>query len=436
MKDSEVRSTLVKLLSIGSHERAFCLLYIHFKIGRTFSSAQKELAEDYDFSALQEKERKTYVRYSGPWDRFNKAESGGLASYLEDVNLLELFVVLDLYLSELTGKKTQRITLEYGKKFEVIYIPSMNPHRKYIKTKHQIDDPDRLLDYNSVLIDNFTFEFNLIEDTKEAWDFYLEQNKEKPSICISSFKLTSEDYEINIIKNRENQTSFVIKNIKCIDELETLVIETLTFAKHNECDVVIFPELTIPNKMLKVISKWLRNEDHSISYVIAGSFHFTDKVNNRVENCSTVYNYSGSTLVTHKKMTRFSASTLGNESIDTGATVNLMGLPFGLSVPLICKDFCDTNTEMGKVAHQARVDYFFVPTMGGEKTMDLHYRKAKEIYLMAAPVIALSNQDLDSMKTEDSTVDSVIYHGFLAKEDAAESTVIKGLGFIDFQLID
>lgn len=66
--------------------------------------------------------------------------------------------------------------------------------------------------------------------------------------------------------------------------------------------------------------------------------------------------------------------------------------------------------RMHDFAHQSGVDYFFVPTMGGESTMKLHETRVKAIYRMAGPVVALVNQELGD-PTDNGA--SSIYHGFL-----------------------
>jgi predicted amidohydrolase len=341
---------------------------------------------------------------------------------------------MDEFLHENSRKSHETIDIIYDDiRHTVHLLQSDISHNDFITTRKQRDNPIRVMHWNHILTNSFSFAFDFKALPESAWTNFHSKNRETPKICVCSFESAGVEFEID---RGETDVSFLAKDIHPSVDRFAEAEKVLHYAVENDCDIVIFPELTIPNNIVDEIACWLntnRNREnskgHGISLVIAGSFHKYNRKKDAYFNTCTALDHTGSIAFTHDKMTRFTGDEkYGVEKTSTGRSLAIIELPFGRGVTLICKDFCDDNMRMHDFAHQSGVDYFFVPTMGGESTMKLHETRVKAIYRMAGPVVALVNQELGD-PTDNGA--SSIYHGFLRGEIGKKSTISR-LGYESF----
>ena len=91
----------------------------------------------------------------------------------------------------------------------------------------------------------------------------IDLKQEKQSNCrVMICQLNSNDFDW---KN-SNGLHFLIHN----EKISIKVIEFLKIAKHNSVDLVLFPELSIPEKLIEKIQEWSKEQQ---SIVICGSHY-------------------------------------------------------------------------------------------------------------------------------------------------------------------
>jgi len=148
-----------------------------------------------------------------------------------------------------------------------------------------------------------------------------------------------------------------------------------------DTDILIFPELTIPEEVLVRIANWLDTNynSHGLILVFAGSRHLTD---NGWHNRYTTLNSRGQIVLTHDKLSRVVTKEHHGrqveEGIDCGSSISILNSNFGLIALVICKDFLDEWRVLNRVWDELDVDFLFVPSMGDHKTLSAHLRRARK----------------------------------------------------------
>jgi len=175
------------------------------------------------------------------------------------------------------------------------------------------------------------------------------------------------------------------------------ISEHLNKAVLAEADIVVFPELTVmPEQRLK-IKEWRKhqidNEKHCPSLIVAGSFHEIDDVGRKVNRTELI----GATLKPffHDKIRPFGAADGRAEDIDCRSRIELLATNIGTITFPICKDFNDAAAVSAGIDWTAiGPDWFLVPGMGDQRSINAHKKKAEEFgKLFFGSVSLIANQE-------------------------------------------
>lgn len=175
------------------------------------------------------------------------------------------------------------------------------------------------------------------------------------------------------------------------------VLELMERARQAKADVVVFPELTMPKGCVETLRKWLMRESHSLSWVVAGSFHVQD--GGRCFNRSLVLDGQGNEILSWDKLLPFHKPAHGKhpeirENIERGTQVRLLATPLGLISTPICRDLGEETDGVRLPWMQIPVDFLFVPSMGYETTLSAHKSMASKLFRHGV-VTLVANQDPD-----------------------------------------
>lgn len=177
-------------------------------------------------------------------------------------------------------------------------------------------------------------------------------------------------------------------------ELRWQGIESRLLDVAKTADVVVFPELTVTPAHLKTLMKWLRDEDHDLCWVVAGSFHVID--DGKCYNRSCLLDASGNQVVWWDKLLPVKLEAEGEEireDFTRADVIRLLATPLGLIGNPICRDYCEEADGVRLPWMRIPVDFLFVPSMGDAGTLHAHSRAAAAM-LRHGTVSVVANQDL------------------------------------------
>lgn len=161
----------------------------------------------------------------------------------------------------------------------------------------------------------------------------LEQEKQtscRAMIC----QLDSQDFDWS----NDCGLSFLSTN----DKISIKVKEFLKIAKHNSVDLIIFPELAIPEKLIGSIQEWSREQE---SIVICGSHYYRSK-EGFISRCPVII--KGNVYFTEKMFpSPLEKSPILGEGIVSGAKVLKFTNSFiGDFAVLICSDYLEDSLKL------------------------------------------------------------------------------------------
>lgn len=154
-----------------------------------------------------------------------------------------------------------------------------------------------------------------------------------------------------------------------------LLGQQLSEAGQSGCDVLVWPELAMPDPRLRVLKQLLAAsplDRRRIPLVVGGSWHVESTPGIYV-NRSEVMLGDGETLMTYDKRRRFPWKGL-TEDIEVGGSLPIIVMEDRLIGIAICRDYCDdiARSSYGELP----VDLVIVPSMGESSTVDAHERHA------------------------------------------------------------
>ena len=157
------------------------------------------------------------------------------------------------------------------------------------------------------------------------------------------------------------------------------------------CDVLAWPELTVPQERLRAIKAALRSDPladpRRIPLSVAGSWHV--EIDGRQVNRTEILHGRGRPLASYDKRRQFTFERR-HEEIVAGERLLVIVTEERLISVAICRDFCDDCAD--DVYDWLNVDLVLVPSMGDAKTLEAQRRSAKEMQSRQGAVTVLVQQ--------------------------------------------
>jgi hypothetical protein len=196
-----------------------------------------------------------------------------------------------------------------------------------------------------------------------------------------------------IPKDENNNSTFIVEHIDLTDPHDTIK-RAFDLATKEDCQIIIFPELTIYPELLLEVKKQLGNlranvlqnyleENATPIIVVAGSWHdqidFSEPpARAAYVNRSHILDSSDSTTsIEYDKRTIFNFEG-HNESIQPSDEMIVLSSPYGLLSVGICKDFLLSVSSANQYS-EIDADYILVPSMGKETTKTSHISTLKSL---------------------------------------------------------
>lgn len=189
----------------------------------------------------------------------------------------------------------------------------------------------------------------------------------------------------------EDDRSFLVDRIVC-DDQAGLIAAHLDEAHAAECDILLWPELTLDWTMIEEIEARLRTgarrRTHGLKIALAGSAHVPDAAVKGHRNRTRILDGRGEKLVDYDKRMVFSfpsrfledgspdpAAPRLVEAIVPGKDLPVLMLEDRLVAIAICLDFCEKSGGLLPY-HYLDVDLVLVPSMGFLNTTEQHLEQA------------------------------------------------------------
>lgn len=173
---------------------------------------------------------------------------------------------------------------------------------------------------------------------------------------------------------------FIVDDVVCKDQIERIGTQLFEASK-SECFAVVYPELTVPEKVLQQISEnigvgaW---DVANLSLIVPGSRHLKGS-DGLFRNAAALMDGYGEEIAVHHKILRYLDGPAAMEAIEPGEVLNVVVLEDAVIACAICLDFCHLteDTPYGNVD----VDYVLVPSCGDDNTIISHLEKARHVKL-------------------------------------------------------
>lgn len=158
--------------------------------------------------------------------------------------------------------------------------------------------------------------------------------------------------------------------------------ENLDSAAADECDIVLFPELTICPTDRELIQRHIRDGilkwESPIGLVVAGSWH--EKRGDHYINVATVMDSKGNIIAEHEKLFRYWDRGEGKmEAIRPGQSITVLVRDDALVAFGICRDFSERANPNPNPYTELPVDLYLVVSTGNRSTMAGHIRTASDV---------------------------------------------------------
>jgi len=182
-----------------------------------------------------------------------------------------------------------------------------------------------------------------------------------------------------------DDTGFVVTAVTGTDmdgDARTAIIN----GHRERCLAVVFPELTVDNRLHDQIVRDLEDKDwldddpesgiEAPWIVVAGSWH--RPISGGIGNIAPVLDGFGQPLLSHSKRYAYTDPDGHRERIIPGDKLDILVTDEGLFAFGICLDFCQRyfTTPYGLLD----VDFVLVPSCGNERTMEGHLRTAQDLH--------------------------------------------------------
>lgn len=238
-----------------------------------------------------------------------------------------------------------------------------------------------------------------------------------------------QNLQLTIVKSWDK---FHLEGIICSDQLDT-ISRQITDAFEAGCTLLAWPELMVPPQARRHIVKELGQavisaESNKVpGLVVAGTWH-EKQDDDTWKNIGRVFNGAGKLLLSFAKVNPFyykCGERLLEEDISTENEINILFTDFGVVAFCICKDFCDSTFS---AFDSLDVDWFVVPSLGNQTTMDGHRSKAQSVKHNYEAKTFVVQQHLDN--SSEGTAEPlgwVLAHSNFTKlaDDLAQDTVWK-----------
>lgn len=208
--------------------------------------------------------------------------------------------------------------------------------------------------------------------------------------------------------NPESQ-DFSIVGIETVDDHTQIILEQCLKAVAENCDLLVWPELTMPPQYLHQVTSLLQNSPLRgplPPIVVGGSWHIEE---NRCRfNRSSVLDGRGDELFVFDKCVPFMDRPNGaTEAIKYGQGVHLLIADGELIVFFICLDFCHIGrTELVEACDASLA---VIPSMGGTTTLNAHLDVAKRINASRGTKTVVVQQKLRvESEVDDDTIGYVL----------------------------
>ncbi len=146
------------------------------------------------------------------------------------------------------------------------------------------------------------------------------------------------------------------------------------------CDILVFPELTMPPEQQSELADNLRMRPWDIDFsgpapclTLGGSWHIR-REDGKYENCAPIYDGNGTCLGTHRKIFPYSHPNLREDITPSNAILVVVARSLTVAVA-ICLDFCQEGHPTNPY-DELDVDLVIVASMGSETTLTSHEAKA------------------------------------------------------------
>lgn len=186
---------------------------------------------------------------------------------------------------------------------------------------------------------------------------------------------------------------FLVDSVTC-QGIETLIDLQIDRAREERCDVLMWPELTMPEDSVRQIKERLISEALSsarkIALVLPGTFHVMDESDAMHRNRAEIFDGRGRSLLSYNKRMKYrvkhqdcaasARSPLAEkaEAIKPGTELSILVMEDRLVAVAICLDFCeDCETPPYQYLD---VDLVLVTSMGYRNTAEQHREKARTLH--------------------------------------------------------
>lgn len=186
------------------------------------------------------------------------------------------------------------------------------------------------------------------------------------------------DFDVDLAHNSDDRFHAAsVNSVQHAIDIE----RQLEASSKEDCFIVVWPELTMPDSHRKKVSRILKDNilmEHPRVYpdiIVAGSWHETE--NGSRYNVSHILNRFGRTVAKYRKTVAYSDGEHGIEDIKLGSEFPLIVTNSIVAAFGICKDFCTASRS--SPYHQVKADFVVVPSMGRISTMHEHKTAASNL---------------------------------------------------------
>lgn len=188
---------------------------------------------------------------------------------------------------------------------------------------------------------------------------------------IDIMEIRISECRVMIVQFSSNTFDWIIKDglysIINNDKIKQKIIYILNLAKQNSVDLIIFPELSIPEKYIEKIQTW--SKEHK-AIVICGS-HYQIKNGSYISRSPIIVN--GSVYFTEKiNPAPIEKSPINGEGLTAGTTIiRINNTQFGNIGVLICSDYLDDKLK--EQLNLSEIDILCIPSF--QKNSELYHQR-------------------------------------------------------------